>query len=157
MRRYVLRLLGHGDRLVSTRYHLSYQAIDRMAAVSIPQAEMRRLFLEYNGNTQALLAPMSEALLARGYDTLMVVPAQTQVVELLEVPSYEGSPTWEQVFDDASRLEVESAKLMLEVAHTLERLSVFLRSTLSREEAAAMSPHVEGLAARLAAAYGTKG
>ncbi len=160
--RYVLRLIGHDGRLIANRYTLTYQAIDKMAAVVIPQAEMNRVFTEYGGNTAAMLGPMSEALKARGYETLMVLPAQAAIVELAEVPANEtttfaNAPTWGEIFDQARAAELESAKLLLEAADTLKRLTLFLRSTMAREEAAAMLPHVEQLGRRLAEHYVSKG
>ncbi|MFA4974607.1 MAG: hypothetical protein WC683_18535, partial [bacterium] len=140
---------------------LTYQAIDKLAAVVIPQAEMNRVFTEYGGNTALMLGPMAEALKARGYETLMVLPAQAAIVELVEVPANEATlgnaPTWGEIFDQARAAELESAKLLLEAADTLKRLTLFLRSTMAREEAAAMLPHVEQLGRRLAEHYVSKG
>jgi hypothetical protein len=159
-RRYVVRLIGHDGKLVGQRYTLSYQAIDRLAAVSIPQAEMLRLFSETGGNTAAILAPMSESLKARGYDTLMVVPAQTRIVELSETAS--GHPDDPQMiqqaawFDEARRVEGESAKLLVECTAMLLRVASFLAAS---REAGASELRVEvSLAANRAAVnYVTKG
>lgn len=158
-RRYVVRLIGHGGQLVGHRYVLSYQAIDGIAAVSVPMAEMRRLLAETGGNTVAVLQPMEKALRAWGYDTLMVLPAQTQVVALHEVPAYaEGDrPTWEQLFDEARRLEVESAKLLLAAQAVLERVATFLGSAQSSDEVQELRHAVDAVASAVAAAYVAKG
>ena len=158
-RRYVIRLIGHDGKLVGQRYTLSYQAIDRLAAVSIPQAEMLRLFSEAGGNTAAILAPMSESLKARGYDTLMVVPAQTRIVELVEIVgggTGEAPRDYDRLFDDARQVEVESARLLAEATATLVRVASFLAA--SKEAGAAeLRAEVSLAATRCAVNYVAKG
>jgi len=158
-RRYLVRLIGHDGKLVGQRYTLSYQAIDKLAAVSIPQAEMLRLFGETGGNTVAVLAPMADSLKARGYDTLMVLPAQTRIVELVEVQNGgtgEAPVDYAQAFDDARRIEVESAKLLAECTATLLRVAAFL-ATSKDGGAAELRAEVALAANRCAANYVSKG
>ena len=158
-RRFVIRVLGYRGQLIGHRYVLSYQAIDRIAAVEVPQAEMLRLFGETAGNTVAVLAPMAEALKSKGYSTLMVLPAQTQVVELIEVAgggSGDAPGDYAALFDDAHRLEVESARLLAECTETLVRAVTFLRG--SKEPGSQqIVGQLTALAQRTAAAYVSKG
>lgn len=155
MSQYVFRVLGHQGQVISQRYLLSYQAIGNMAAVVIPQAEMLRLFGETGGNTQAVLAPMREALNARGYTTLMVLPAQAQIVELVPTPSG-GEPTMERLLDDAGKLQLESARLLAECAATLMEVRAYM-DRLKDPVATALKSKVELTAHRVATAYVSKG
>lgn len=151
--RYVLRLIGHQGKVIGHRYALTFQAIGRMAAVVVPQAEMLRLLGETGGNTSAILTPMKEALEARGYDTLMVVPAQTQVVELVR----EGEASLDEpVHEEAARLQRESARLLVECAQVLMRVRGALEKC-SDPEAPAIRSQVDGLAHRVAIAYVSQG
>ena len=156
-KRYVIRIIGHGGQLIGHRYVLSYQAIGSVAAVSIPQAEMRRLLAETNGNTVAVLQPMAAALKAKGYETLMVLPAQTGVVDLVEVGGCTGETNWEALFDNARQLEIESAKLMLAAAATLERVEAFLEQVQSVPGAQELRHEVDAVANAVASAYVMKG
>jgi len=125
-RRYVLRVIGHGGELVSQRYNLQYQAIGKLAALSVPQAELERLLQDAHGNVSAVLTPMSAALREKGYDTLMVIPAQSAVVELHELPNSPPeapTPTPEQLFERAKELEVRTARLLLQAREMLAELA----------------------------------
>jgi hypothetical protein len=102
---------------------------------------------------------MADALKARGYDTLMVLPAQTQVVELVEVNgggTGDAPVDYEQLFDEAHALFIRTAQLLAECTETLTRVATFLQG--SKEPGAQpIQAAVVGLAARVAAAYVAKG
>ena len=112
VKRYEMRLIGHDRRILGVRYVLTMQAIGRVAAVSLPMAEARRLFGETGGATSTVLKPMEEALREQGYDTLMLLPAHTKVVELVEVPATGPDST----AHDAHRAEQHRTTIALRAA-----------------------------------------
>lgn len=155
-RRYVVRMIGHNGQLIGHRYVLTYQVVDRIAAVTVPQSEALRLFGETGGNTAAVLAPIAEALREKGYDTLMVLPAQSQLVELSEVGTGGPIAGYTELFDEARRLELESAKLLAECAATLIEVS-WLHKPSDGAQSAALAVRLRDLANRCAQAYVRKG
>lgn len=152
-KRYVLRCLGHKGHLVSQRYTLQYQAIDKIVAVTVPQGEASRLFGETGGNTVSILAPMADALKAKGYETFMVVPSQTEVVELVEMGK--EALSWEDVFQQASEVEKRSGALLAESILTLMRMLEYLKA--KDPGAYGLNSEITNLIAKLSAEYVSKG
>ena len=156
-RRFVLQVIGHAGELLSSRYLIQYQAIDKLAAVSIPQAEMLRIARETNGNTSAVLAPMQEALIKRGYDTLMVLPAQAAIVELKEIPPPGlGTTCVDELFERAKSVELKSAKLLLESMRLLEHVAGALER-YKDPDAAMLRSRVDAVLREVAIDYVQKG
>jgi hypothetical protein len=91
-KRYRINVLGSFGRLLTTRRYY-FQAIGKLAALSIPTAELMRMRNECAGDFEKVLGPMRKALLANGYTDIFILPAQTTLVELIPQPDADkGEP-----------------------------------------------------------------
>lgn len=74
--------LGRNETVVTVKRRYRAQVQGKLAAISIPTPELRRLWHETKGNPEALLQPIREALQSSGYTDVFLLPAQTQLVQL---------------------------------------------------------------------------
>lgn len=122
MRRFRLVALGLNETVVTVKRRYRAQVAGKLAAIAIPTAEMRRLWVECNGNMEVVLGPIRQALNDAGYSDLFILPAQTTLVELSPVESADETP--DRTDDIADRRTTQLEALLSASKGLLKALNV---------------------------------